>query len=192
MTEILIIQGHPDAAERHLCHAIAEEYRIGAEAAGHRVTVIDIAQQDVPFLRSQAEWEGSDWPPVCAPAQAAISAAEHLVFVYPLWMGDVPALLKAWIEQVFRKGFAFEMDRHGWHPALRGKSARVIVTMGMPGFVYRWFFFAHSLRSLDRNILKFCGIRPIRWSILGNAEDPSGRAQTRFLAKARQLGLRAR
>lgn len=109
MTEILIIQGHPDAAEPHLCHAIAQAYRAGAEAAGHRVNVIDIAQQDVPFLRSQAQWEGPDWPPICAPAQAAILAAEHLVLVYPLWMGDVPALLKAWIEQVFRKGFAFEM-----------------------------------------------------------------------------------
>lgn len=192
MTEILIIQGHPDASERHLCHAMAEAYRSGAEASGHRVTVIDIAQQDVPFLRSRAQWEGSDLPPMCATAQSAILAAGHLVFVYPLWMGDVPALLKAWIEQVLRQGFAFRMGRHGWRPALRGRSARVIVTMGMPGVVYRWFFFAHSLRSLDRNILKFCGIRPVRWSILGNAEDPGGQAQARFLAKVRRLGMHAR
>ena len=78
MTDILIIEGHPDASEHHLCHAIAEAYRSGAEAGAHRVTVIDIAQQDVPFLRSRAQWDGSDWPPVCAPAQAATLAAGHV------------------------------------------------------------------------------------------------------------------
>jgi hypothetical protein len=32
--------------------------------------------------------------------------------------------------------------------------------MGMPAFVYRWFFFKHSLTSLKRNVLEFVGIRP--------------------------------
>ena len=42
---------------------------------------------------------------------------------------------------------------------MSGKSARIVVTMGMPGFWYRWYFRAHSLRSLQRNILKFVGFR---------------------------------
>lgn len=156
------------------------------------MTVVDVSQEDVPFLRSREEWEGTDLPLVSIVGQNAIRTADHVVFVYPLWMGDLPALLKAWIEQIFRKGFAFEMDGLKWRPALKGTSARVIVTMGMPGFAYRWFYMAHSLRSLDRNILKFCGIRPVRWSICGNAEDPSGKTQQKFLAKVRELGMRAR
>jgi len=40
----------------------------------------------------------------------------------------------------------------------------------MPGFVYRWFFFKHSLTSLRRNILEFVGIRPVRETIIGNIE----------------------
>lgn len=191
MTNVLIIQGHPDASEKHLCHAIAEVYRLSAQAHGHSVDVIDIAELDIPFLRSKAEWEGDDMPPFVIGNQDAIKAADHLVLIYPLWMGSIPALLNAWIEQVMRKGFAFEIDSKGWHSALKGKTARVIVTMGMPGFAYRWFYFAHSLRSLDRNVLKFCGIRPVRWSIFGNAEDPSGKAQLRFLQKAKNLGAEA-
>lgn len=191
MTNVLILQGHPDTSKTHLCHAIADSYRTAAEQNGHHVEVITIADQDIPFLRSKAEWEGRDLPPVAIEGQAAVGAADHIVLIYPLWMGDVPAIVKAWIEQVLRKGFAFEMDRKGWSAALKGKSARVIVTMGMPGFIYRWFFFAHSLRSLERNILKFCGIKPVRRSIFGNAEDPSGQAQKRFLQKAAQLGSAA-
>ncbi|GFE65506.1 NAD(P)H-dependent oxidoreductase [Litoreibacter roseus] len=191
MTRILIIQGHPDHARTHLCHAIGDAYREAAEKSGHTVAVINIADHDIPYLRSKAEWDGDEMPDVAHEGQGALRAADHIVMIYPLWMGDVPALLKAWIEQVFRSGFAFETNSRRWRGALTGKSARVIVTMGMPGLAYRWFFLAHSLRSLDRNILKFCGIWPVRWSIFGNADDPSGRAQARFLKTARQLGNRA-
>ena len=192
MANVLIVQGHPDKQGTHLCHAIAEEYKNAAQANGHDVKVITIANEEIPYLRSKVEWEGTELPEVAVAGQAAINWANHIVMIYPLWMGDVPAILKAWIEQVLRQGFAFTMDKRGWHAALKGKSARVIVTMGMPGFAYKWYFLAHSLRSLDRNILKFCGIKPVRWSIFGNAEDPTGKAQQKFLATARDLGARAK
>ena len=191
MTNVLIVQGHPDGAEQHLCHAIAQAYRSAAEAAGHGVTVISIAGEVIPYLRSKAEWEGSDLPQVAVTGQKAVQDAEHIVLIYPLWMGDVPAMLKAWFEQVLRKGFAFERYGRTWRPALTGRSARIIVTTGMPGAAYRWFYMAHSLRSLERNILRFCGIRPVRRSIFGNAEDPSGKAQARMLTTAARLGARA-
>ena len=192
MKNIQIVQGHPDTNEIHLCHAIAEEYRHSAEENGHNVEVIVIAKEEIPYLRSKAEWERKDIPPLAITGQEAVQKADHIVLIYPLWMGDVPAMLKAWIEQVLRQGFAFSMVKHGWKAALRGKSARVIVTMGMPAFAYRWYFLAHSLRSLDRNILKFCGIKPVRWSIFGNAEDPSGKAQLKFFETARKLGTQAK
>ena len=53
------------------------------------------------------------------------------------------------------------------------EGARVVVTMGMPAFVYRWVFGAHSLKSLERNILRFCGIRPIRETLVGSVETAS-------------------
>lgn len=191
MTNILILQGHPDPSQTHLCHAICDAYRGAAEQAGHKVQVIAMGDQEIPYLRSKEEWENGTLPEVATHGQAAVRKADHIVLIYPLWMGDMPAIVKAWIEQVMRTGFAFEMERTSWTPALKGKSARVIVTMGMPGFAYRWFYFAHSLRSLDRNILKFCGIRPVRWSIFGNAEDPSGKAQKGFLETAAKLGREA-
>ena len=190
MTNILIVQGHPDPAGNHLCHALAAAYEVAATDSGHTITTIDIAHADIPYIRSRADWEDETLPDVARIGQQAVTEADHIVIIYPLWMGDVPALLKAWIEQVFREGFAFEMHGSGWTPALKGKTARVIVTMGMPRFAYNWFFFAHSLRSLTRNILKFCGIRPVRWSVIGNAEDPSGKSQANALQVVARLGAR--
>ncbi|UWQ81794.1 NAD(P)H-dependent oxidoreductase (plasmid) [Leisingera sp. S132] len=191
MKRILIVQGHPDNSRQHFCHALAQSYESAAAKAGHQVSVIDVAASGATCLRSRAEWE-SGLPEYAAEAQRAIAAADHIVFIYPLWLGSMPALLKAWLEQVFREGFAFNMSKHGWHSRLKGKSARVIVTMGMPAFAYKWFFFAHSLRSFERNILKFCGIRPVRWSVFGMVEDTNSNRRRKYLAETARNGAAAR
>jgi len=55
---------------------------------------------------------------------------------------------------------------------------RIVVTMGMPALVYRWFFFAHGLRSFERNILALAAIGPTRSTRIGDAsEKRRGRIQ---------------
>ncbi|MBN8892340.1 MAG: dehydrogenase [Rhodospirillales bacterium 70-18] len=190
---ILVIQGHPDPAGGHFCHALAHAYAEGASAAGHEVRRLSVAGLALPVLRSEAEWQGPA-PPDVAASQRDIVWAEHLVFVYPLWLGGMPALLKAFLEQVARPGFAFDAgpNRSPWQKKLAGRSARIVVTMGMPALVYRWYFGAHSLKSLERNILGFIGIEPIRESLVGmvGAADPARR--TVWLAKLRRLGAKGR
>src|SRR3546814_9782337 len=75
----LILQGHPDPAGGRLCPAMAAAYARGAEAAGHRVEMIDVAMLDPPLLRSQADFEDGQPPACIVPAQAAIRRASHLV-----------------------------------------------------------------------------------------------------------------
>ena len=71
---------------------------------------------------------------------------------------------------------------------LTGKSARIVVTMGMPAFAYRWFFLAHSLKSLERNILGFCGISPIRSTLIGSIEGMNETQRLGWLDEMRGLG----
>ncbi|MET0533537.1 MAG: NAD(P)H-dependent oxidoreductase [Steroidobacter sp.] len=73
----------------------------------------------------------------------------------------------------------------------RGKSARVIVTMGMPAFVYRWFYRAHSVRSLRRNILKFVGFGSVRTTLIGGVGAMSKASRSKHLARLRALGAKA-
>lgn len=194
MPNIAIIQGHPDERGGHLCHALADAYAEGAEAAGHAVRRIEVAALDFPVLRRREDWADGPLPPDLEAAQQAVAWAGHLVIVYPLWLGTMPALLKAFLEQLFRPGFAVapEGGATGWSRLLSGRSARVVVTMGMPALVYRWWFRAHSLRSLERNILKFVGIRPLRESLFGMVEDVSDARRRRWLDRMRALGAAAR
>ncbi len=190
---ILLIQGHPDPAGRHLGHALADAYAEGAQAAGHAVRRTEVAALDFPLLRSQAEWTKGTLPPALAQAQADIAWAEHVVILFPLWLGDMPALLKGFLEQVARPGFAFKPG--GGNPmaqkALGGRSARVVVTMGMPAAIYRYYFRAHSVKSLERNILGFVGFAPVHETLIGMVEDEDSQARGRWLLKLRQLGAEA-
>lgn len=188
---IVIIQGHPDAGARHFGHALADEYAKGAEDGGHDVRRIDVAALDFPLLRTKEDFEKGVPPDAIKVAQEAIKWAEHLVILYPLWLGSMPALLKAFLEQVLRPGFAFEYQKSGGmaKKLLTGKSARIVVTMGMPAFVYRWIFFAHSLKSLKRNTLWFCGIGPVRSTIIGSIEGLREQQRMGWLDELRGLGM---
>jgi putative NADPH-quinone reductase len=165
---IAIIQGHPDPAPERLCRHLAAAYAAGAAEAGHEVRTVEVAVMPVGFLRAQADFEKGTPGPAIAAAQDTLAWAEHWVIIYPLWLGSMPAMLKAFFEQVCRPGFAFRYRKSATpEKLLAGRTAHVVVTMGMPALAYRWFFFAHSLRALKRNILGFIGVKPTRETLVG-------------------------
>jgi len=188
---ILILLGHPDPRPERLCRALAEAYHAGAVEAGHEVAVIDVARVDFSALKTKSEWEAPIADSLRVP-QEAIAWAEHLVIVFPLWLGTMPALLKAFFEQVLRPGFAFESKGPGrWEKKLLGRSARIVVTMGMPSFLYKWYFRAHGIRSFERNVLDFVGIGPIHETLLGMVEARDKATRERWLVRITELGRRA-
>lgn len=199
---VLVIDAHPDRTERHLCHALADAYAEGLSRGGHSVCRIRLADLDFPLLRSRKQWETEPLPQVLVTAQAGIQWAQHILIVFPLWLGDMPALLKGFLEQIARPGFAFassdtSSDSSSDSKALarkllKGKSARIIVTMGMPSWVYRWFFRAHSLKVLERNILGFVGIAPIYETLVGSVEGITPARAAKVFKRLKRLGAAAR
>jgi putative NADPH-quinone reductase len=105
----------------------------------------------------------------------------------------MPAALKGLLEQTFRPGFAFGAgDSKGLPPKLlKGRSARIIVTMGMPAFFYRWYFRAHSLKALERNILAFVGFGPIRSTVIGAVATKDATKRAAWLERVRRSGQKA-
>lgn len=190
---IAIIQGHPDPSGGHLCHALADAYAEGARRNGHEVETVDVPALSFPLLRTESAFDHDAPPADIATAQKTIEWADHLLIVYPLWLGAMPALLKGFFEQTFRPGFAVASreDRIP-KPLLRGRSARIVVTMGMPSLIYRWIYRAHSLRNLERSILKFAGISPNRHTLFGGVGVARPATRAKWLEKMSALGARAR
>lgn len=191
-TRILLIQGHPDRDDTHFGHALAAAYAEGAREAGHEVRRVNVSELDFPLLRSKAEWEQGALPPALAGAQRDIAWCQHLVVFFPLWLGGMPALLKGLLEQLLRPGFAMPRPGEGsiTSKLLAGRSARIVVTMGMPALVYRWYFRAHSLKALERSILGLVGFAPIQETLVGMIEGLSDSDRQRWLGKLNKLGRR--
>jgi putative NADPH-quinone reductase len=188
---ILIIDGHPDPASERFIHALSAAYAEGCATAGHEVRNVQLATLDFPLLRSADEWHNGALPPNLREALEGIAWAEHLVFFFPLWLGGMPALLKGFLEQVARPGFAMG-TQDKTHPMgmklLKGRSARLVVTMGMPAFVFRYYFRAHSIKALERNILGFVGIAPIHETFIGMTGEMDKATAQGWLTKLRKLG----
>jgi putative NADPH-quinone reductase len=193
MASIVIIQGHPDTDRRHFCHGLEAAYREGAEAAGHQVQVLAAASMELPYVTKQEEWLQPPLNPGIIAAQQAVSEAQHLVIIYPLWLGDMPAVLKSFLEHLSCNGFCMAVEQGRWVKKLSGRSGHVYVTMGMPALAYRWFYRAHSLISLKRNILHFSGVSPVRDTLVGSLGPDAPKAmREKALAAAREDGRHAR
>lgn len=189
MTNILVIDGHPDKGPA-LCHALAEAYVEGAREAGHETRLIRLADANFPILRRAADFITPPEDQAILDARSDVLWASHVVLVFPLWLGGAPSLLRAFLEQCARGQFFAEMTPTGPRGKLGGKSARMIVTMGAPSLFYRLVYGAFGVRAIAKSILGFAGFSPVRSTLLGAIEGPK-EAQTRRIARVRELGVGA-
>ncbi len=191
-SKITIIQGHPDSSRHHLCHALADAYADAAAQAGHSVVRVRIAGIEFPLLRTAEEFNSGTPPASLKPAVDAIVAADHIVLIFPLWLGTMPALVKGFLEQVMRPGVAFSYEKLGAKKLLAGRSAHIVVTMGMPAWLYQTFFCSHGIRGLRRSVFKFAGFSPVRTTMFGMIENASDAKKSRWLGTMRRNGAKAR
>ncbi|EJL27319.1 putative NADPH-quinone reductase (modulator of drug activity B) [Caulobacter sp. AP07] len=179
--KILIINGHPDASAERLAAALSDAYARGAARSGREVRRLDLGALLFPPVITGLELEGEP-PEAIRQAQDLITWCDHMVLVFPLWIGGPPALLKSFFEQICRYGFSFEKDSH--KPLLGGRSARIIVTMIIPAFVFH-LMFAQGVKWLRRGVLWTSGFKPIRTLALGNVFAAD---RARWLEKVEALG----
>ncbi|MEX2165236.1 MAG: NAD(P)H-dependent oxidoreductase [Sulfuricaulis sp.] len=187
---ILVILGQPQ--RQSFGAALAQAYAEGASASGAEVREIFLG--DLKFDPTGAMNHSS--PPALETdlvmAQEAIKWAEHLVFVYPIWWGTIPALLKGFIERVFLPGFAvnFRDNSPLWDKLLTGRSARLIVTLNTPSWIYRWVYGRPGHNTMKKTILEFCGIKPVRITEIGPVKDSTDEKRKKWLQQVRALGAR--
>lgn len=185
---ILLVFGHPNPDR--FCAALARSYVEGALASGHKVRELVLHRlQFDPILHAGYRAE-QPLEPDLQQAQSDLRWAEHVVFVYPVWWGGVPALLKGFLDRVLSPGFAFRYRAGSslWDRLLSGRSARLIVTLDTPGWYFRWVWGAPAHRQMRRMVLEFCGIRPVRLTAMAPLRGSSPPQRQRWLEQVHALG----
>jgi putative NADPH-quinone reductase len=186
--KVLIIDGHPDPARAHFCHALADAYVEGAMGSGKETRLISVAEAPIEILRTASDFAAAPTSAQVLSAQADIVWADHLVLVFPLWLGGAPALLHAFLEQIARGAFFAATEGPGIRSRFKGKTARIVVTMGMPSLMYRLMFRAHGVRNIAEGVLGFAGFGPVRMTLFGAVEASSSHRQRARLEQVRLLG----
>ena len=190
MKSVLVINGHPDPSPERLTGALARAYQKGAEEAGHSVKRIDVGELQFPILRNAEEFARPATNESVGKAQAAFLNADHIVFIFPLWLGGPPALLKAFLEQVACGQFLLRERKHRFPlGGLKGRSASVIVTMGMPALFYRLIFGACGIKAFTQGILRLAGLSPVHTTFFGGSSITRPNSQ-QLIEKLHHMGRR--
>lgn len=190
--QICIVDGHPDPSPARYIHALCDAYEKGAVDSGHGVDRINVAElkpspllEIVDFNKPPAE--------IYLLQQEKVMRADHLVLAFPLWLGSMPAATRALFEQMACGGF-FLQEGEGvtqWpRKMMKGKSARIIITMGMPAIVYRTLMGSASVKALERGMFGISGFKPIKHSILGGVESSNDK-RVKWLEDIYELGKSA-
>lgn len=188
---ILMIFGSPK--RDGLSHALGEAYAQGARSQGHVVRQLKLGEMRFDPVLHDGYDQSQALEPDLLEAQRLIHWAQHLVFVYPVWWGGLPALLKGFFDRVFLPGFAFRYRNRSrlWDKLLSGRSADLLVTMDTPPGYFRWVYGAPAHRQMVRTILGFCGIRTRRLSEFAPVRPSSEEQRQAWLHKAEALGVKA-
>ena len=135
---ITVILGHPDS--NSYCGALAARYAEAAASAGHAVRFFKLGEIAFDPVLHHGYHQRQEHEPGLAEVKDAITWANHLVFVYPIWWGALPALLKGFFDRVFLPGYAFKYRPNSqfWDRLLTGRSAHAIVTMDSHPGITGW------------------------------------------------------
>lgn len=191
MARIAIIVGNP--MRDSYSDALGQAYLRGAESGGHEAKIFPLSRLNFDAILREGYRREQPLEHDLVMARDAFVACDHVVFVFPLWCGDMPAIMKGFIERLLQPDLLAIQKSGGkasWK-IFKGKSARVIMTMGMPGLIYRWYFGAHALKLLKRNILQFVGIGPVRSTIYGMIEAVGDDKRRQWLREVEALGHEA-
>ncbi|MBX2872944.1 MAG: NAD(P)H-dependent oxidoreductase [Saprospiraceae bacterium] len=190
MKKILIVNGHPDKESFNA--ALTEAYAKGARAqANTKVDVLYLADLTFDPILQYGYRKRTELEPDLLRAIALLKEADHTVWVYPVWWGGMPALLKGFFDRTFLSGITYKYRENSlfWDKLMKGKTARVISTMDAPVWYYRLAYSSAGHKAIKRVILGFCGFK-VKFFTMGSLKFSSEQQREKWLQKAERLGIR--
>lgn len=185
----LILLGHPD--KKSLCSSIADNYEKGALEKGGDVKRLNLHDLSFNLNLKNGYRTIQNLEEDLVNAQNLIKWASHIVIIFPVWWGGVPALLKGFLDRAFLPGFAFKYREHSsaWDKLLSGRSARLIVTSDAPVFWLYLNYFHPAVNMMKKSVLEFSGVSPVEVTSFGSIKNASKDRIEGILYKSFRAGL---
>ncbi len=165
----LIVTAHPSTT--WFTHQIANKLEKLSIEKGDKVEILNLYTTELKqnFLSFEDMKEmGKD--KTTKELQKKITWADEIIFIFPIWWGDAPAILKNFIDSNFSAWFAFKYvdGKAVW--LLKEKSARIIATSGAPSFLYKIILHIQFFWNMNR--IGFCGIKQKSFTVFWDMSNP--------------------
>ncbi len=162
---ILIILGHP--GPKSFNHALAFGAYDALHNDGHHVILHDLCAEDFdPLLPAQEIPESGSMPPLIQKHCEELKSADGIIIIHPNWWGQPPAILKGWIDRVFRPGIAYRFEEGDGGEGipiglLKARAAIVLNTSNTPEAREKEAFGDPLEAIWKRCIFDLCGVRNV-------------------------------
>lgn len=190
----LVVLCHP--FERSYCHAIADALVEGAGAStpadGSRPVCHDLYAEGVdPVLTGAEIARRFSLDDRIQAYSEEVRTAGAVCIVHPDWWSAPPALLKGWIERVFRPGIAYdwqgeEFEEKHHVPLLTGTRLAVFVTTDRPADDP-----PKAIEAFWRDAAAYSGMELIRYTLFPDLRHSGYRTRRAWLADVRAFAAEA-
>ncbi len=166
---ILIIYAHPPG-EGH-CYALLDILTMELTKRKQKYEVLNLYKMNFdPVLKANeliTDKKASKLSKDIKAIQYKMKESK-LIFIYPTWWNNMPAILKGFVDRVFTNNFAYTFKNDRPQGLLKGHKAAVFCTRGAPLFIADLIGGARATKVLINDTLKFCGFSAKAFRI-GNA-----------------------
>ena len=187
MKKIFVIDCHPRRLS--FSQSLFEQYIKGSQDAGHEVKSMRLSEMDFEIDLAQHN-DDADLEPSIVEFQQKIIWSEHVMLVFPLWWGFMPAKMKGLIDRAFLPQFAYAYEAGSALPKklLKGRSVDVLVTSDTPNWYFKWLYKAGAFKIMRMQIFEFVGFKPARFKMISSLRNSSEKMRLQWLEKAWKWG----
>jgi putative NADPH-quinone reductase len=176
-----------------LCHAMADEAARVLRGRGHTLDHHDLYAEHFNPVQPTGELQNTaSQDPLVERHCEALAGADLVLVFHPNWWGQPPAILKGWIDRVFRLGTAY-----GYPPGvppegepvglLKARHALVFNTSNTPAQREQQVFGDPLELLWKRCVFPLCGVQSVVRRMVGPVSGSSEAQRRQWLAEVRAL-----
>ncbi len=168
---IYVLFAHPDPGSFN--GRLADAVVTAAQAAGHEVRRHNLFELGFDPILRQGLKRVQPLENDLIAAQANLSWCERFVLFYPVWWGNVPALLKGFFDRTLYSEFTYRHDANDpfWTKLLQGRTGHIVTTSDAPVDWLRTQYHDADINAVRNATLEICGMKPVRVTRISGVKD---------------------
>lgn len=187
---VTILYAHP--YEGSFTNSVKKALLEGLEDGQHTVDFIDLHQDDfnpVLTLEELAVYgQGKALDPNVIRYQQSLEKADVVIFLFPIWWGIMPAILKGFLDKVFLPNWAYTV-KDGKTIGKLGHLKPVVIYTQNTSCLHNILAYGNPIRALlQRTTFGFTGMQQPRWFVFSRVRHVSAQQRQRWINRIETFG----